>query len=467
MRTSYRLLILVLLVTGVSPWPIRDPSERRNVSSKYHLAKLRRPFIRKATIDGVGGIPLFNPAYAKKELQSVMQKYAKASDYLQGIDLAPDPSVLDPLVDAEADADAATSVSGTLVSAAADSELPVPLVDARPTSQTANNPLTDDISGSLDLEYYGPLQFGTQQLTFDVDTGSADLWIPVGCDMCNNGQFDPTTSRAYVNTGTPFNVTYGVGEVRGTLAHDTVTVGSLPATSQYFGAVSQVSDDFNDTPSDGLIGLAFGSIASSRHPTFFETLMTQRRVAAPLFSIFLARKEAHGSEICFGCYDVTKTIGPITWVPVKSRTYWSVSMDGLFVNGMTMPVVVTAAIDTGTTLIYVPDLVARQLYNQIPGSQKESGVFDGFYSYPCSSYPSISLSFDGKAFELSTLDFNLGRLSSDSDRCIGGILSLGDGFGDDFAIIGDEFLKSWYSTYDYSHGGRVGFSPSINNRVVG
>lgn len=49
--------------------------------------------------------------------------------------------------------------------------------------------------------------------------------------------------------------------------------------------------------------------------------------------------------------------------------------------------------------------------------------------------------------------------------CVGGILGMGDSFPADLAIVGDEFLKSWYSVYDYSHGARVGLAPSVNNHA--
>lgn len=46
-------------------------------------------------------------------------------------------------------------------------------------AKTAQMALIDDIVGSLDVEYYGPLKMGTQmqRLTVDIDTGSADLWV--------------------------------------------------------------------------------------------------------------------------------------------------------------------------------------------------------------------------------------------------------------------------------------------------
>ncbi|KAH7910588.1 acid protease [Hygrophoropsis aurantiaca] len=469
MYTSYlSLTLLFLLAPEAAAWPLYSSLTGRTppiASGVGYLAKLRLPF-RSAASNITGTIdivPLFDAKYAERELQDVLKKYANVTDILKDVGLVSDPSIINPLNNAEARAGSATNLSGTSVSAEAHADVLIPLVNANPTPQAANDPLTDYISGMLDLEYFGPLNLGTpkQQLTFDIDTGSADLWILVGCDTCNNRQFESTKSQTYRDTKQLFSVTYGSGQVSGTLARDTVSVGSLTATTQYFGAVNQVSDDFNETPSDGLVGLAFGSIASSGRPTFFETLMSQGSVAAPLFSVFLERKQMHGSEICFGCYDMTKAIGPITWVPVTSKTYWAVSMDGVLVNGHPVATLLTAAIDTGTTLIYVPEIVARQVYEHIPGAQS---IGNGFYSYNCSSYPTISLSFGGKAFRLSMQDFNLGRLSPGSNQCVGGILSLGNNFESSFAIIGDEFLKSWYSTYDYSHGARVGFSPSVANQ---
>lgn len=93
--------------------------------------------------------------------------------------------------------------------------------------------------------------------------------------------------------------TQGAGDAYGTLASDVVSIGGLRVQEQVFGAVTQTSDDFNGFPNDGMLGMGFGTIARSKQPTFFERLITEGALAAPLFSVHLARNQATGSEVSF------------------------------------------------------------------------------------------------------------------------------------------------------------------------
>ncbi|EJD41539.1 acid protease [Auricularia subglabra TFB-10046 SS5] len=313
-----------------------------------------------------------------------------------------------------------------------------------------------------DSFYYGAVSVGTprgQVLNVDIDTGSADLWVQSGCRQCTSKQFQPSKSRTFQQTGQPFSIQYGSGSASGSLGRDTVTIAGQTVTNQYFGLVNNPSSDFLGTPSSGLIGMAFSSIASSGQPTFFENLMAQNSAIAPFFSVYLTRKQPSGSQVCLGCYDRTKSTSAITWLPVVSKTYWTVAMNGALVGRAPVPSAggLVAAIDTGTTLIYVPNAFAQQIYAQIPGSYLTD---DGYYAAPCSTLSSttVKLMFSGQPFTISPVDFNLGRLSAGSSYCAAGILGLGGDFPDNLVIVGDEFLKTWYSTYDYSNGARVGLS---------
>jgi hypothetical protein len=127
------------------------------------------------------------------------------------------------------------------------------------------------------------------------------------------------------------------------------------------------------------------------------------------------------------------------------------------------------AIDTGTSLIYVPSALASAFYGLIPGSKRASQygsgelshmkgrqslkrfpsgvpffflIQIGFWTVPCFSVKQVELSFDGYRFAINSSDFYLGRVSASSTDCVGGVLSIGNGLPSNLAIIGDEFLKS-------------------------
>ncbi|WVW86417.1 hypothetical protein I302_108463 [Kwoniella bestiolae CBS 10118] len=330
-------------------------------------------------------------------------------------------------------------------------------------------PLTDYIQGSLDVLYYGNINIGTpsQSLSVDFDTGSADLWFPVGCSNCQSAQFDSSRSSSYQSTSQSFGVQYGSGSVSGQLARENVMVANTMVQGQYFGAVNSESSDFQGNPNSGVMGMAFSSISSSGKPTYFENLINNKAVSSPLFGFHLTRRQAQGSQLCIGCYDSSKFTGGISWVPVISQTYWSVSMTSFSTNGgrsNALSQSLIGAIDTGTTLIYVPTSIADAFYAQIPGSSRADQYGEGFYQYPCKASITVSLGFNNKNFNMNTVDFNLGKTSSGSNLCVGAVLAVADGFPDNLAIVGDAFLKSWYSVYDYSNGVRVGLASSTNNK---
>ncbi|KAH0827842.1 aspartic peptidase domain-containing protein [Lanmaoa asiatica] len=250
-----------------------------------------------------------------------------------------------------------------------------------------------------------------QELQMDFDTGSAgtDLWVTVNCDDCGLlTPFQASASSTYHNTSEPFAVAYGSGDVSGTLAVDTVAIGPFKVPNQYFGAVQLVSENFADSPNDGLAGLAFGTIANSRNLTFFENLIPQ--LEAPLFSVFMTRTQVHGSEICFGCIDESKAIDKnVSWVQVTSKTWWTVDMRGVSVSNAFVPTTgLSAIIDTGTSFIYLPDSVVTAIYKLIPESKPAPDYGEGFYAYPCDAHIAVSFMLGSQTLTLDPRDMNLG-----------------------------------------------------------
>uniref|UniRef100_A0A0W0FVP8 Peptidase A1 domain-containing protein n=2 Tax=Moniliophthora roreri TaxID=221103 RepID=A0A0W0FVP8_MONRR len=336
-------------------------------------------------------------------------------------------------------------------------------------------PLVDNIEDGLDLIYYGDCGIGTppQTFTVDIDTGSSDLWIPSNCAQCESKQYDPSKSSTYRNQGSPFQVFYGTGWVHGKTATDRVAVSSISVDNQTFATINHQSSDFIEYPNDGILGFAFSTIAQCEQHTFMENAILEGKVDLPIFSVHLERGRRDGSEVCLGCFDPSKAVSPPSWVPVLQRAYWSIPLNGIRVQNSEASFVdrsepISAAIDTGTTLIYLPGHVANQLYSMIPGAEPAEEYGPGFYTFPCSSSGiSVAFTFGQNSFPVHPNDFNQGMSASNPNRCVGGVIAiLDDSWPPTLAIIGDEFLKSWYSTFDYSSGGKIGFSPSVNNRLI-
>ncbi|KAG8983794.1 hypothetical protein FRB90_005765, partial [Tulasnella sp. 427] len=254
--TSTLSLSLLLASTGLAA-PLQTSSPIIGGGRMLNLAQ--RGY--KATPPVTGDDYVFDPAYAQSEIQRVLAKYKDASAIIHNANI---PSHLADLL---RDSPLLSSVSPTLGDLLSGG--------SAQDSRQATMPLIDNISGNLDVLYYGPIGMGSQnqRMTVDIDTGSGDLWVPVNCPDCPHPGYNADGSTTYKETGEDFSVQYGTGQVSGVLAQDRVSVGTLVVDNQYFGAVDQESDDFNDEPNDGLIGMAFSSVATSGQPTFFENLI--------------------------------------------------------------------------------------------------------------------------------------------------------------------------------------------------
>lgn len=336
-------------------------------------------------------------------------------------------------------------------------------------SSVGKEPLQDQVEGGdLDELYLGSITVGKrsgQTFSCDFDTGSADLFVPG--PKCDTSQGCPGTTK-YNQGGTDekstTTITYGSGMVTGENFYDSVTVSGLTAAHQNVISLTQATG-FSGSDASSLMGMAFSSIAQSRKPTYFETLMAQNIVTTPEFSFYLGRV-ADGtqgnSELTLGGRNTAKFSGPVTMVPVTSQTYWQVAIDGVAVavavTQLLKPVSVAgtsgqAAIDTGTTLIIAPTQAAANIYKSIPGSFEVSllGGPAGFYAYPCALKPNVQLQFNGVKLAINPKDFSFGTLTttfanfmgssslanvfSNGQYCLGAIVGADIYAGQNFYVV--------------------------------
>lgn len=323
------------------------------------------------------------------------------------------------------------------------------------------------LSNYMNAQYYADISIGTPPQNFKVvlDTGSSNLWIP--SNECNSlacflhSKYDHSASSTYKKNGTDFSIQYGSGSLEGYVSQDVITIGDLSIPKQDFAeATSEPGLAFAFGKFDGIFGLAYDSISVDRIVPPFYNAINQGIVDQPRFAFYLgdnSKDESNGGEATFGGIDKSKFTGDITWLPVRRKAYWEVRFDAIGLGNQFAKLDnYGAAIDTGTSLITLPSDLAEIINAQI-GAKKG---WTGQYFVECDTrdrLPDLTFQFNGKNFTIGPYDYTL----EVSGSCISAITAM------DFpepvgplAIIGDAFLRKYYSIYDLENHA-VGLAEAI------
>ncbi|CAK5266726.1 unnamed protein product [Mycena citricolor] len=317
--------------------------------------------------------------------------------------------------------------------------------------------LTDQQS---DNEWTGSVSIGTPATRFviDFDTGSSDLWVPSSaCRSGCTGKTKYTASRSSTSTSQSgsFSIQYGDGStVSGPIYTDTVSVAGVTVTQQYLAGVTTLSSQFSSSPEDGLLGLAFPAISNLGQDPYFQTAISEGAVSANRFGFYLA---STGSTLYIGGTDTRKYTGAIEYNTITSSSgFWQVTGASVKVGSSVVTSNVQTIVDSGTTIMYGPPALVKQIFAQVPGAQ----LFDsanGYYSYPCSTPPKISFNYGGKDWTISAANLNLGRTSSGSSSCVASLAAQNLGLGTRVFLLGDSFMKNQYTVFDVDRNA-VGFA---------
>ncbi|KAI9360138.1 aspartic peptidase domain-containing protein [Pilaira anomala] len=306
-------------------------------------------------------------------------------------------------------------------------------------ARVKRDPFLASLFNDQGTQYIVNIEIGTPPQSFSVtlDTGSADLWIPgSACPTteCPNGVFKESESSTYNTLNKKFTLAYGIGNVNGTYATDTVSIGGGTVENQQFGLASatqkiltnpntvtvsqelakqlkKLATDDSPTP-NGILGLGYPKLtaASSKglgaYNPFVFNLAAQNKIAEPIFSIYLNSAAATGwsGEIIFGGIDNTKYTGELTYMPVVTLSsvktsnkrslddisdkhyYWMVNGQGVSIQDssnaagnldLKFSKIGAFILDTGTTLTYLPTDLAEQVV--------KTAVGNGSYKFDASS----------------------------------------------------------------------------------
>ncbi|KAL8213668.1 UNVERIFIED_CONTAM: hypothetical protein K2H54_000606 [Gekko kuhli] len=154
---------------------------------------------------------------------------------------------------------------------------------------------------------------------------------------------------------------------------------------------------------DGVMGLAYPSLAVGSGLPVFDNMMKQELLEEPVFSFILNRGDNNedGGELILGGIDHSLYKGFIHWAKVTEKKYWQIEVNNVKVQGQ--PVLClggcNAIVDSGTSLITGPLTEIIKLQQYIGATPTQYGE----YVVDCkrlSSLPQITFTISGKEFTL-------------------------------------------------------------------
>ncbi|NXM58778.1 CATE protein, partial [Illadopsis cleaveri] len=343
-------------------------------------------------------------------------------------------------------------------------------LDTSPEDCAAFLETNEPLLNYLDMEYFGQISIGTPPQNFTVvfDTGSSNLWVPsvycVSKACAKHSRFHPTQSSTYQVIGTPFSIQYGTGSMTGIIGSDQVAVDGLTVSNQQFAeSISEPGKTFLDAEFDGILGLAYPSLAVDGVTPVFDNMMAQNLVELPIFSVYMSSNpdSPQGGELLFGGFDTSRFTGTLNWVPVTQQGYWQIQLDNIQVGGTVTFCAngCQAIVDTGTSLIAGPTKDIKELQNLIGAVS-----VDGEYAVECSNLnvmPDLTFTINGLPYTLSAQAYTLEESGDGITFCISGFQ------GNDVPpptgplwILGDVFIRQFYSVFDRGNN-LVGLAPAV------
>ena len=278
------------------------------------------------------------------------------------------------------------------------------------------------------------------------------MWVPssecgsIACYLHN--KYDSSSSSTYKKNGTEFAIRYGSGSLTGFVSEDTVRIGDLEIEDQLFAeATSEPGLAFAFGRFDGILGLGFDTISVNKIVPPFYSMINDKLLDEPVFAFYLGNADTEGdnSVATFGGVDKSHYTGELVKIPLRRKAYWEVDFRSIAFGDEVADLEDTGVIlDTGTSLIALPSKLAELLNREI-GAKKS---FTGQYNVDCDkrdSLPDLTFNLAGHNFSISPYDYILEVQGS----CISTFMGM------DFpepvgplAILGDAFLRRWYSVYD-------------------
>ncbi|XP_015676045.1 gastricsin-like [Protobothrops mucrosquamatus] len=325
----------------------------------------------------------------------------------------------------------------------------------------------EPMTNYLDSFYFGKISIGTppQDFLVALDTGSGDLWVPstyCTTKACgNHNLFNPKQSSTYYSySDQTYVLGYGSGDLSIMLGFDTVRIQNIVVQKQEFGlSVNEPTQPFYYSYFDGILGLTNPSPNYGGSYTLLHQMMSQNQISEPIFSFYFSRQPTYqyGGELILGGIDPQMYTGEITWAPMTDQGYWQIGIEEFSIGNKATGWCSEGCqgiVDTGTFLLTIPQQYLTDFVQTV------NDGYDGSYAVDCNNVqnmPTITFFINGSQFPLPPSAY----VSNNNGQCSLAIepTYVSSSTGQPLWILGDVFLKEYYSIFDMGNN-RVGLAPS-------
>ncbi|KAJ3637672.1 hypothetical protein MTP99_001112 [Tenebrio molitor] len=324
----------------------------------------------------------------------------------------------------------------------------------------------------LDDEFYGTIVIGHPGQTLNVafDTTWSYSWVmsskcsnikTIGCYFHN--KYDHTKSSEYKKDGRPFLMDLGNYNLTGFFSYDNISIAHSNVTAQSFIEMVDVPYEFIINKADGVMGL--GLQTDDGYTPFFYTLLNQKKIKNPIYSIYLNRdrQSNRGGNINLGFVDdkhihKEKINGKIvydnfTYLQVENFAYWQFQMDQIVINfdkntnTKVCQKGCKAIVDTSSSSIVGP----QEDVDQIHDAMNAKEFFLHRYTVDCDTInklPKIDFVLGGKNFTLAGPDYTIQMSYHSITLCLSAFIPANTVQEQNRWMLGGAFLAQFYTVYN-------------------
>ena len=313
-----------------------------------------------------------------------------------------------------------------------------------------------------------------QEVRAIIDTGSANLVVMgPGCEGCDVVDYSPEASTTASEPGAAFAIMYGSAALSATTITDMVGLPCGDPVETSFGVATEVAH----LPSS-ILGLAYEPLASPPEAplTPWFDAMVDGGELADIFSLRLCGAGRSGSHLKLGGMDETIDASALAYTPIVEERYYGIAPPSFSLGEAALgDGAATSIVDSGTTLMLVPQAVHQALVTALKAAAEAQGVSaqipDGVWTGSASDISARATLSEAEVGALPPLTLTLqGEASDDAfqlqvpperyfRRASTGDVYLGVRPGPGMTILGQVFMEGLDVVFDRAQK-RVGFAAS-------